>query len=72
MAMALCGWAALGMGVGLLVVVICVVAGAAYCHARQRGKLDGAPHTWLLFGLVVWRWWGRFQLLPAPVSAAHQ
>ena len=57
-----------GMGVGLLVVVICVSLGLLYRYARQRGKLDVGPRTLLLFGLVVHvAVVGAFQLLPAPV-----
>ena len=58
-----------GMGVGLLVVVICVSLGLLYRYARQRGKLDVGPRTLLLFGLVVHvAVVGAFQLLPAPVA----
>ncbi|WP_453931728.1 PAS domain S-box protein [Acidovorax temperans] len=58
-----------GIGVGLLVVVICVSLGLLYRYARQRGKLDVGPRTLLLFGLVVHvAVVGAFQLLPAPVA----
>ena len=56
-----------GMGVGLLVVVICVALGLLYRQARQRGKLDVEPRTLLLFGLLVHlAVVGAFQLLPEP------
>ena len=56
-----------GMGVGLLVAVICVALGLLYRQARQRGKLDVEPRTLLLFGLLVHlAVVGAFQLLPEP------
>ncbi len=58
-----------GMGVGLLVVVICVSLGLLYRHAHQRGKLGLEPRTLLMFGFLVHvAVVGAFQLLPPPVA----
>eukprot|EP01030_Chromulinospumella_sphaerica_P025887 gene25887-26055_t len=58
-----------GMGVGLLVVVICVSLGLLYRHAHQRGKLGLEPRTLLIFGFLVHvAVVGAFQLLPPPVA----
>ena len=57
-----------GMGVGLLVVVICVSLGLLYRLAYQRGKVSVEPRTLLIFGFLVHvAVVGAFQLLPAPV-----
>ena len=62
-----------GMGVGLLVVVICVSLGLLYRYARQRGKLDVGPRTCCFSDWwCMWRWWGRFSFCPPVVQRINE